>query len=80
MMRFLYLVAIVITLLNARENPFFPIDKKNDLSYTTNQVQPPKPFHKQAITLPSSARILQSVIIEYKNLDGSIVQKKVPIN
>jgi hypothetical protein len=34
---------------------------------------------RATLTLPSTARTIQSVTVAYKNLDGSIVQKKVMI-
>ena len=66
-------------LLIARENPFFPPKGLSAPSYTTNKVKEQKPFTPHTLRLPSSARILKSVILKYENLDGSIVTKEVPI-
>jgi len=72
-------VFLIITMAFCRENPFFPVNSSDELSYTTNKVKKYQSFHSQAISLPNTARILQSVIVEYKNLDGSISQKRVDI-
>jgi len=61
--------------LEARENPFFPSSGEADITYTSNQDTKVQPLKRVTITLPSSARIIESVTIKYKNLDGSIEEK-----
>jgi len=73
---FLSLLLILISL-NARENPFFPSSGEADITYTSNQDTKVEPLKRATITLPSSARIIESVTIKYKNLDGSLEKKSV---
>ncbi len=65
----------------ARENPFFPVNNEtNTPSYSTNIIQKPEPFKQTTITIPNSARVLQSVTVAFKNIDGSITVKKIPLH
>jgi len=73
---FLSLLLILISL-NARENPFFPSSGEADITYTSNQEIKTEALKRATITLPSSARIIESVTVKYKNLDGSLEQKSV---
>jgi len=73
------LLLSLFSLLGARENPFIPVDATSPLSYTTNEIKRYEPFKKSTIKLPNSARVLESVTIKYKNLDGSITEKEVKI-
>jgi len=73
---FLSLLLILISL-NARENPFFPSSGEADITYTSNQETKVEPLKRATITLPSSARIIESVTVKYKNLDGSLEQKSI---
>jgi hypothetical protein len=66
--------------LAARENPFFPVDSQQDIPLTTNQHESLENLKRATITLPSTARVIESVTVEYKNLDGSIVSKKVELH
>lgn len=74
-------IMILFTLLEARENPFQPIvtDRDIDMREAPNL---PKPnyFTKEEIELPSSARVIERVIIEYKNVDGTLAKKSVDID
>jgi len=63
----------------ARENPFvstqngaMPLSSKKEISID--------PLKQASITLPSTARVIQSVTVEYKNLDGSQKSKKILLN
>ena len=73
----LFFLLFIISLLEARENPFFPVDKSQDLPLTSNQIKKAPLLKRATITLPSTAREVESVTIKYKNLDGSITQKTV---
>jgi len=77
MIRVLLLGCLSFLLLQARENPFFPIDLAQDIPLTSNQVNTLPMLKRATLTLPSTARTIQSVTVEYKNLDGSIAHKKV---
>ena len=71
---------IYISNINARENPFFPSLGEKDILYTSNQ-QNQKDYLKQvAITLPSYARIIKKVTIEYENLDASTETKSIELD
>ncbi len=76
MIKLLVICLVFISSLNARQNPFFPSKNETDISYTTNKVSKIEPLKRATLTLPSTARTLESVTITYKNLDGSIVSKK----
>jgi len=72
----LFISILLLSLtLEARENPFFPLAGEVDIDITTNQLQKIPPLKQTSITLPSTARTVESIIIRYKNLDGSIVEK-----
>jgi len=72
MSRLIFLFSFLSVLLMARENPFFPSSGEVDMSVTSNQVSKIEPLKRATIKLPSTARIIESVIIKYKNLDGSV--------
>ena len=71
---------ITVQSLNARENPFFPAKNTVVPSITTNISDTTQEFTKTSVSLPSTARVLENVIITYKNLDGSISNKKINIS
>ena len=75
MMHSVMLLLLFTLSLSARENPFFPAKGGTDLPLTTNQQVQIQTLERASLTLPSTARILQSVTIKYKNLDGSISEK-----
>ncbi|MBT5935814.1 AMIN domain-containing protein [Sulfurimonas sp.] len=76
MIRFFIFLLFIISFVDARENPFFPSDGEVDMIITSNQVKKLSPLKRVAVTLPSSARTIQSMTITYKDLDGSIHDKK----
>ena len=80
MNKYLFLFLSLGLILYARENPFFPINPSDDFSLTSNQVQTYPPLKQATITLPSKARVLESVTIRYKNLDGTVEEKKLHLN
>jgi len=71
---FLLLFWLLLSL-EARENPFFPATGELDVPLTTNQKEDLEPLKRATITLPSSARTVESITIKYKNIDGSLVTK-----
>lgn len=79
MLRIFLVISLFFLSAQARENPFFPIASAQDVPLTSNQVQMLPMLKRATLTLPSTARTIQSVTVAYKNLDGSIVQKKVII-
>ena len=79
-MRLLFLFFLTLITLFGRDNPFFPADPNEKQNQTTNKVEVLKPFSKQEITLPNSARAVKKIIIRYQNLDGSISDEELPLN
>lgn len=71
----IFLLLLTFTLLDARENPFFPATGELDVPLSTNQKESLQPLKRVTITLPSSARVIESVTVKYKNIDGSVVSK-----
>ena len=80
MIKLLILTLLLFISLNARENPFFPSKGEKDLPNATNIDLSVPPLKRAAISLPSSARVVRKVTIEYKNLDGSIQNKSIELN
>lgn len=79
MIKIFTLLLFIVISLNARENPFFPSSGEADITYTSNQDTKAVPLKRATMTLPSSARIIESVTIKYKDLDGSIHEKSVEL-
>jgi len=63
----------------ARENPFFPIDSSLDIPLSDRQLQKAPMLKRAALTLPSTAREIESVTVKYKNLDGSFATKTIEL-
>ncbi|MEN4053822.1 MULTISPECIES: AMIN domain-containing protein [Sulfurimonas] len=77
----LFLALLFLPLfLFARENPFFPIDTAENIPLTSSKIEKAPPLKRATLTFPSTARILESVTVEYKNLDGSIATKKIQLH
>ncbi|WP_428738544.1 AMIN domain-containing protein [Sulfurimonas sp.] len=69
---------LCFSFLIARENPFFPIEAE-DIPLTSNQFEKEIPLKRASIQLPSTARTVESVTVNYKNLDGSIQHKTIEL-
>lgn len=80
MIKLITITLLLITSIQARENPFFPSSGEKDLPNTTNKDLSVSSLKRAAISLPSSARTIQKFTIEYKNLDGSIQSKSITLN
>lgn len=78
MFRYLLVFIFLLSGLDARENPFFPIEA-DDIPLTTNQIEEDSPLKRASIKLPSTARTIESVTISYKNIDGSIAEEKIDL-
>jgi hypothetical protein len=72
-------VLVLLNILYARENPFFPAKGEVNMPYTSNKDRSLPPLKKATITLPSQARIIKKVTLEYKCLDGSIEKKSIEL-
>jgi len=79
MYKILLLLFISLSL-SGRENPFLPAKDASDISITTNQIMQIPKLKRASLSLPSTARVIESVEVKYKNLDGSISSKKVDIH
>ncbi|WP_458700363.1 AMIN domain-containing protein [Sulfurospirillum sp. 1307] len=78
MNKYLLYIALIFSPLIARENPFVPVD--TSISASTITKDSIEDFDNVKVNLPSSARILKSIELNYQNLDGSIESKKVDID
>lgn len=80
MKNILFLI-FVLSSLEARTNPFFP-PKENErsLAVTTNSPQQHEPLKQATLSLPSSARLLKEISVEYINLDGSTERKSIALD
>ncbi|MDT8337714.1 MAG: AMIN domain-containing protein [Sulfurimonas sp.] len=80
MIRVLFISSLFFLLLDARENPFFASEGEKDILITSNKDGGSEPLKRATITIPSQARVLQKVTVEFKNLDGSIEKKSIELN
>ena len=79
-MRLFFLLLFIPLALFSRENPFFPVDASQDIPFTSNQIQQIPPLKRVSMQLPSTARTVESIVVSYKNLDGSIATKKIELH
>ncbi|MEA2100324.1 MAG: AMIN domain-containing protein [Campylobacterota bacterium] len=80
MIKFLFFLFTLITIIDARENPFFPAEGEMDILLTSNISTQIPALKRATLTLPPQARVIQKVTIEYKNLDGSISNESIVLN
>ena len=76
---FLITVFLFISI-SARENPFFPSDGEKDIPVTSNIDKSLPKLKRATIQLPSYARVMKKVTVEYQNLDGSIENKSIELD
>lgn len=77
--KYLFLIFVLIITLNARNNPFFPAEGEKDILQTSNKSTAIPALKRATIELPANARVLQKVTLEYKNLDGSVETKSIEL-
>ncbi len=77
MIRVLLVLLLLLGVLYARENPFFAVKGEKDMPYTSNENRTLPPLKKATVFLPTQARIIQKITVEYKSLDGSIGKKSI---
>ena len=75
----IFLFLLFLGNLQARENPFFPTESGQDVSLTSNQISPIPPLKRASITLPSTARVIEEVVVKYKTLDGAEHTKSIEL-
>lgn len=80
LIKVLFITFFLLLTLQARENPFFPSKGEKDIPYTSNQVKAAQPLKRSSITLPSSARIIKKVTVEYENLDASVETRTIELD
>jgi len=78
--KILLITFFLIISIEARENPFFPSDGEKDIPYTTNQNKELQKLKRATISLPSYARVVKKITIEYESLDASIETKSIELN
>ncbi|MCD6432669.1 MAG: AMIN domain-containing protein [Sulfurimonas sp.] len=79
MIRVLLIMFLLLTVSDARENPFFPAQGEKNTPYTSNEDRSLSPLKRATLSLPDSARVIQKVTIEYKSLDGSVQSKSIDL-
>lgn len=78
-MRYLIFIALFLSLSTARENPFIPDNSQQNFQSTDSKSKK-DPLDVVSITLPTSAREVKKVAITYKNIDGTLAVKEVPLD
>ncbi len=71
MVKVIIVTLLLLTSLNARENPFFPSSGEKDILLTSNIDEKLPPLKRATLTLPSTARVIEGVTVNYRSLDGS---------
>lgn len=80
MVKFIILILFLLTSLVARENPFFPSVGEKDIPLSSNQDVQLTPLKRATLTLPSTARVIEGVTINYKSMDGSRHQESIELD
>ncbi len=80
MIKAIIITLFLLTSLTARENPFFPSNEEKDIPFASNIDRELPPLKRATITLPSTARVIESVTVSYKSLDGSIHSKMIELD
>lgn len=80
MIRILLITLFLLINTQARENPFFPMEGEKDIPYTSNLNKKTPKLKRATITLPSQARVIKKVTIEYENLDASQETKSIELD
>jgi len=79
LIKLFFLIFIFFLSLNARENPFF--NTEGDVVPVTSNIDTSlSPLKQASLSLPSTARVIESVTIKYKNLDGSQDTKSISLD
>ena len=80
MIRALLITFILTLTIQARENPFFPTKGEVDIPFTSNAKSTLDPLKRATIDIPSNARVIKKVTIDFINLDGTTSSKDISIN
>ena len=77
----IFLITLLLFLnIQARENPFFPSQGEKDIPYSSNQTKDIPQLKRATISLPSQARVIKKITIEYENLDASLDSKSIELD
>jgi len=79
LIKIILLSLFIIAISEARENPFFPSIGEDEMMYSSNKDTTISPLKRATISLPTTARVLESVKVTYKNLDGSVEEKTISL-
>ena len=80
MVKAIIITLLLLTSLNARENPFFPSSGEKNIPITSNLDKELSPLKRATLTLPSTARVIEGVTINYRSLDGSKHTKSIELD
>ena len=80
MIKVFLITVFLFVSISARENPFFPSEGEKDIPVTSNTGKSLPKLKRATIQLPSYARAIKKVTIEYQNLDGSIENKSTELD
>lgn len=75
--KLLFVSIFLLTISEARENPFFPSLGQKDLMYSSNEDTSLPPLKRATLMLPATTRVIESVTVNYRNLDGSQDKKTI---
>jgi hypothetical protein len=78
LIKILFLLFLTLSL-QARENPFFAAEGEQDIPITSNTNKALPPLKRATLTLPSTARVIEGVTINYKTLDGAKHTKSITL-
>jgi len=71
---------ITLQLVFGRENPFVPAKEYKDMDAPTNVEVERGDFEQQALSLPSSARVLKYVVFGYQTLNGDTEEMRMEVD
>ena len=75
-----FILLFIFFTLEARDNPFFPVVGENDIPYTSNKNMTKPKLKRATLQLPSQARVIKKVTVEFQNLDGSLESKTIELD
>lgn len=79
MFKLLLVAFVFLSSLYARENPFFN-EEGEGVPMTSNADESLTPLKNASLSFPSTARVIESIVVNYKNLDGSQSSKNLVLN
>jgi len=80
LIKILFIFILFLISLDARENPFFPTKGQSDVPYTSNEDRSKQALSRATLDIPSQARLIKKVTVEFQNLDGSYETKSINLD